>query len=289
MSTPPYLTLPAGVHPVTVATTRGAFTALTAGPEQGPLALLVPGWTGSKEDFLAVLAPLARAGYRAAAIDQRGQYETPGTPDEADYTLPALADDLLAVAEELSAGDEIHVVGHSFGGLVARTAVIREPAAVTSLGLLCSGPAAVPADLHPLLLALADAVPAMGLPTVWRLKRDFERSQGAPEETPETELFLERRFCANHPVALCAMTRHLVSATDEVEALATTGVPVLVGFGTGDDRWPVTGQREMASRLGARLTVIDGAAHSPAAERPAETASALVEFWADVQTRVRLS
>lgn len=286
MSTPPYLTLPAGVHPTTVATARGEFAALTAGPQHGPLALLVPGWTGSKEDFLAVLAPLARAGYLAAAIDQRGQYETPGTANEADYTLPALADDLLAVADELSGGDEIHLVGHSFGGLVARTAAIREPAAVTSLGLLCSGPAAVPADLHPLLVALADAVPAVGLPTVWRLKRDFERSQGAPEETPESERFLERRFCANHPVALRAMTRHLVSATDEVEALATTGVPVLVGYGTGDDRWPVSEQREMASRLDARVAVIDGAAHSPAAERPVETASVLTEFWADISTRV---
>ena len=44
----------------------------------GAPVLLVPGYTGSKEDFIAVLAPLAAAGHEVLAIDQRGQYESPG-------------------------------------------------------------------------------------------------------------------------------------------------------------------------------------------------------------------
>jgi pimeloyl-ACP methyl ester carboxylesterase len=46
-------------------------------------ALLVAGYTGSKEDFAPLLAPLADAGLRAVAIDQRGQYESPGPDDPA--------------------------------------------------------------------------------------------------------------------------------------------------------------------------------------------------------------
>ena len=45
--------------------------------------LLVAGYTGSKEDFAPLLAPLAEAGFRAVAIDQRGQYESPGPDDPA--------------------------------------------------------------------------------------------------------------------------------------------------------------------------------------------------------------
>jgi pimeloyl-ACP methyl ester carboxylesterase len=53
----------------------------------------------------------------------------------------------------------------------------------------------------------------------------------------------------------------------------------LVLRGVHDDAWSPTVQDEMAYRLGAELVVIQGAAHSPAVEQPAATATALVTFW----------
>lgn len=44
--------------------------------------LLVPGFMGSKEDFLPVLSGLSRGGYRVLAMDGRGQHET-GTASSA--------------------------------------------------------------------------------------------------------------------------------------------------------------------------------------------------------------
>lgn len=298
MSTPPYLDLPDGVRPRTVATERGEFAVLAAGAS-GPLALLVPGWTGSKEDYIAVLAPLAEAGYRAVALDQRGQYQSAGAGE--DYTLIALGQDLLALAAAVSCtgiserdgadpavlGAGIHLVGHSFGGLVARAATIADPGAVASLTLVCSGPAALPADRHRLLTAMADAIPALGLAATWSAKRAFERSQAAPDVPPQIEDFLRRRFLANDPVALEAMTRHLVSARDDVAALSGTGVPVLVTYGEFDDGWPPAVQREMAARLGGPAEPIVGARHSPAVERPAELTALLVRFWSEQSAHSR--
>jgi pimeloyl-ACP methyl ester carboxylesterase len=285
VSTPPFLALPDGVRARRVTTGRGEFAALEAGRGNRPLALLVPGWTGSKEDYIAVLAPLAEVGFHAVAYDQRGQYETSGTGEEADYTLPALAADLAELAGALvTPGGDVHLVGHSFGGLVARTAVIQNPGVAASLSLLCSGPAAIPTDRQPLLQAMADAIPASGLPATWQAKRAFEQSQGAPEVPEEIERFLERRFLANDPVSLRAMTLHLTSAPDEVDALAGAGVPVLVGFGATDDGWPRAVQREMARRLNAELVIIEQAGHSPAVERPRETVAALTGFWSAVAT-----
>ncbi|MGH3628655.1 MAG: alpha/beta fold hydrolase, partial [Sciscionella sp.] len=40
-------------------------------------ALLVPGYTGSKEDFVPLLAGLAGSGIDVVAIDVPGQYESP--------------------------------------------------------------------------------------------------------------------------------------------------------------------------------------------------------------------
>jgi pimeloyl-ACP methyl ester carboxylesterase len=281
VSAPPFLSLPESVRPSRVVTPRGEFAALEAAAT-GPTVLLVPGWTGSKEDFVALLAPLAADGYHALSLDQRGQYETPGSTLESDYALTALADDLLSIAAATATGP-IHVVGHSFGGLVARTAAITDPDAFASLTLLCSGPGPQPAERHDLLRAMADAIPAIGLPATWEAKRAYERSQGAPEPPPEIEEFMHRRFLANHPASLRAMTLQLTSAADQVDALKATGVPVLVSFGVVDDGWPVTEQREMAARLGASLAVVDGAGHSPAAEQPARTVAVLEEFWAGVE------
>jgi pimeloyl-ACP methyl ester carboxylesterase len=127
---------------------------------------------------------------------------------------------------------------------------------------------------------MADAITAIGLTATWQAKRAYERSQGVPEPLPEIERFMELRFLNNHPVSLREMTLHLTRAQDDLEALAATGVPVLVAFGAADDGWPTVLQRDMADRLGARLAVIEGAGHSPAAERPQQTVAALAQFWA---------
>src|SRR3954465_7160779 len=63
--------------------------------------LMVAGYTGSKEDFAPLLAPLAEAGYRVVAIDQRGQYESPGPDDPAAYSVTELGADVLEVARVL--------------------------------------------------------------------------------------------------------------------------------------------------------------------------------------------
>jgi pimeloyl-ACP methyl ester carboxylesterase len=49
--------------------------------------------------------------------------------------------------------------------------------------------------------------------------------------------------------------------------------------GVRDDAWPVPLLDEMAVRLGARRSVIDGAEHSPNTDRPLATARAIADFW----------
>jgi pimeloyl-ACP methyl ester carboxylesterase len=281
VSTPRFLELPEGVEGRRVDTPVGEFAVLDTGPRGSATVLLVPGWTGSKEDFLPLLPLVAEAGYRAVAVDLRGQFETPGADAAAAYTLDGYGGDVLALAEVLD-GRPVHLVGHSFGGLVARSAVLRDPRAVRSLTLLCSGPGAVPPSQHPLLHALADGIAAHGLAATWRVKRAYDRSQGAPEQPPPIEAFLQRRFTANDPESLRAMSLLLTTAPDAVRDLAATDVPVLVATGVGDDGWPVAEQAAMAARLGVDHVLLEGAGHSPAVEQPAPTAGVLCAFWASV-------
>ncbi|MFF5263188.1 alpha/beta fold hydrolase [Actinomadura viridis] len=292
MSTPRFVTLPPGVRPTTVETSRGVFAALEAFPgsgvpERAP-ALLVPGYTGSKEDFIAVLQPLARAGRRVVAVDMRGQYETAGSTDPAHFTRAALGDDVTALAEALGP-DPVHLVGHSFGGLVTREAVLSGRLLPASYTIMSSGPAGVTGRAAARAQALRDAVPQLGLGQIWDLSLGPDaRGRGLPEEIVD---FLKARTLSNCETGLVAMAHELLTCPDRVDELAKvaedTGLRTLVLYGEDDDCWEPREQALMAERLDAAKVVIPGAAHSPSVEAPETTASALTDFWNHCERGIR--
>ncbi|MQY16714.1 2-succinyl-6-hydroxy-2,4-cyclohexadiene-1-carboxylate synthase [Streptomyces sp. RB5] len=279
MSKPPFLDLPPGARAVTLDTERGAFAVHRAGSGERGTALLVPGFTGSKEDFIALLGPLAARGFAVVAVDGRGQYETPGPErDEAPYRQGELAEDLLAQARALDG--RVHVVGHSLGGLVSRAAVLRDPAPFASLTLLSSGPAAVAEDQRERVTMLVGALEAMDMESVWQAMRALDPPEAAQDGTPpEIGDFLHRRWLGTAPAQLIATGRQLVGEPDRVDALAEVGLPTHVLSGERDYAWPVEWLDAMALRLGARRTVVAGAEHSPNVDDPAVTAGALADFW----------
>ena len=298
MSTPTSLDLPDGVRRTTIRTARGAFAALEAVPGSGvcerEAALLVPGYTGSKEDFLAILDLLADGSRQVTAIDMRGQFETPGADDPGSYSAAALGADIVAVMRATGAR---HLVGHSYGGLIGREAVlagVRADAGITSFTLMSSGPAALTGpraeELRAMLTALgAEGGPGdggtpdtaalrAGIADVWRAHLEPQAvAAGVPASIVA---FLGRRMRDNDPAGLVLMARHLLTAPDRTAELARLEqIPVLVIYGEDDNAWAPAAQENMARRLGARRLCIPAAVHSPAVEAPATTASALTRFW----------
>ena len=284
MSTPTSLDLPEGARRTTVVTSRGAFAALEALPATGPCelgtALLVPGYTGSKEDFLAILGELAAAGRRVVAIDMRGQYQTAGPDDPDAYDPVELGKDIAALA---AATETTHLLGHSFGGLVAREAILGGYTPV-SMTLLSSGPAALPGpradELH-FFLNYVDGVPPASLAAkvaeFWHgAIKPHAVTAGLPDEILA---FLEERSLANNPIALVTMATHLLKAEDKTVALAARQIPAFVLYGEDDNAWPAIQQEDMAERLTAERSCIPGASHNPNVEAPATTAHALTVFW----------
>jgi pimeloyl-ACP methyl ester carboxylesterase len=284
MSTPTSLELPEGTRRTTVETARGQFAVLDALPAAGPCelgtALLVPGYTGSKEDFIANLGQLASAGRRVIAVDQRGQYQTAGPDDPDAYEPSELGADVAALVEAVQA---THLLGHSFGGLVVREAVLGG-CAPASLTLLSSGPAGLPGqraeELHFMLNYLDGTATADLGAKVAEVWAAVLRPQAVEAGVADPILaFLEERMLANNPTGLVTMATHLLKAEDKTAALAAVSIPMFVLYGEEDNAWPTGQQRDMAARLAAERTCIPGAAHNPNVEAPATTAHALTKFW----------
>jgi pimeloyl-ACP methyl ester carboxylesterase len=261
----------------------GPLAALDTGGGARGSVLLVAGYTGTKEDFAPLLQPLSDAGYRAVALDQRGQYESPGPDDASRYSVVELGDDVVAVGRSLLAegGRPLHLVGHSFGGLVCRAAVLADPGLFDSLTLLGSGPSRLTGYRVELLDHLAPLLAEGGVQlvsdTLDQLAMTDPKAQAVPEATRR---FLTERFLRNSAAGLEGMADAMTSEPDRVAELAETGVPVLVAHGVADDAWPPDVQAEMARRLGARHEVVEGSIHSPAVENPLRTSEMLLDFWA---------
>ena len=97
-----------------------------AGPAEGPLVILLHGFPEFWFGWRSYILPLAQAGFRVIAPDQRG-YNLSGKPKGAmAYRLDNLADDVVSLAESYGRS-RFRLVGHDWGASVAWWTATRHP------------------------------------------------------------------------------------------------------------------------------------------------------------------
>jgi pimeloyl-ACP methyl ester carboxylesterase len=112
---------------------------LEAGPDDGPLVLLLHGFAESFHAWRAQLTALAAAGFHAVAPSQRGYSPgaRPPTNEPANYTFDLLMDDAMKIAAARGAArGRFHLVGHDWGGSIAWGIADRHPERLASLTVL---------------------------------------------------------------------------------------------------------------------------------------------------------
>ncbi len=103
-----------------------AFTYLTAGPEDGPLALCLHGFPDTAHTYRHLLPELAAAGYRAVAPFSRG-YAPTAVPADGRYQTGALARDAVALHEALGGDERAVLIGHDWGAQATYGAAVGAP------------------------------------------------------------------------------------------------------------------------------------------------------------------
>ncbi|WP_104091651.1 alpha/beta fold hydrolase [Arthrobacter sp. GMC3] len=271
--------LPPGIVATNFAAPSGQLALISCGAPEAPPVVLVPGATGSKEDFVLMMPILAAAGFYTVSFDLAGQYESSGAgpehldPPREHYDLDLFVDDLLAVLSEL--GRPAHVVGYSFAGTVAGLAFAREPGRFASLTLLSCPPLAGQSfrgvSRIGSVSGLANGRVGAAL-MIWGIKRNFIPVPPGRLGFVKDRLKLTRRQSVRDIVEL------MKHNPDLSVPLSTASVPKLVAVGE-HDLWPTSLHVEFARSLGATLAVYRSG-HSPCETSPNQLSRDLLALFA---------
>ncbi|MCW5251319.1 alpha/beta fold hydrolase [Streptomyces sp. SHP 1-2] len=251
----------------------------TAG-EHGTPVLLLHGIGSAAASFAGQLPALARH-HRAAAWDAPGyaRSDDPPTP----YRMDDFADAAAAVLTGLGP-PPAHVVGVSWGGVVATRLALRHPHLLRSLVLVGStrGSGRDPAAARA-MLERGGELAALGAREFARTRAPRLLSDRAPASAVGVVRDLMARSVRLPGYAEAAAS---MAETDHTGALPTLRMPTLVLVGE-HDRVTGVAESEHIHRLvpGSAFAVIPGAGHLANQERPDLFLRLLEGFLADVDAR----
>jgi 3-oxoadipate enol-lactonase len=242
----------------------------------GEPVVLIPGLDGLTEFFFDIVPELARY-YRVVLYELplAGEARAAG----ADYSFEYLARDLKDVLGELDI-PAAHIVGESFGGVVAQTFALAEPSMIHSLTLISSAPYFEVSRKNRLLLPLFRVTP------MWLFARVHLPDVCEPEDPAWAKrLFVRGASYADH--ASVFARAQIVSRVDLRERVSALTCPLLLVVGSLD-RFTGAASRELAQRLPhARLAVIEGAGHLCHMTKPHAFLDALLPFLGQPSSRFR--
>jgi 3-oxoadipate enol-lactonase len=247
----------------------------TPGPANAPLLVLGPS-LGTSTILWDGVVPALSARHRIMAWDLPGHGAAPAAREP--FTVGELAE-AVAGAIDRSGATRVRYAGVSLGGAVGLEL------------LLCR------ADLFEGAAIIASGA-KIGEPDAWRERAAQVRAQSTSSlVTASAERWFAPGSIEREPVLSGRLLHALQDADDESYALCCEAlaqydvrdrlgeieVPVLAAWGEYDAVAPEANAVEVARGIrGGRIVRIDGTGHLPPAERPAETARVLQDFFEEL-------
>jgi pimeloyl-ACP methyl ester carboxylesterase len=246
----------------------------------GPALVLLHGFTLDSRMWRPQLESLSDA-FTVIAWDAPGAGQSPD-PSEP-FGIGDWADRLAGFLDAIDV-DRAHVVGLSWGGLLAQQFYRRHAERARSLvladtyaGWKGSLPEPIPEERLAACLRDSDLPPSEFVPRY--LPGMFSRS-------PRADVLdeLSRVMSDFHPAGFRLMATALARA-DTRDLLPTIRIPTLLVWGDQDARSPMTVAHQMHEAIpDSRLAIIEGAGHISNLEAPAEFDAEVRDFCSSVST-----
>ncbi len=255
--------------------------------------LVLHGGPGMAHFYLESLDEIAQYGRQVIYYDQSGCGNSP-TPDRSDvWSAEFFERELVAVREQLGL-DEIHLLGQSWGGMLAMQYLTHRPAGVRS-AVIASSPASTDLWVQEALRLRSYLAPDMQAALVQADEDgDYERAdvQRAVNEYYRLHVckldpypsFIQKTFDQMGPVYMTmqgasefVMTGKL-KGWDITSDLGRIVVPTLVTSGTIDECTPLVAKKVVDAIPGAHWTLFDGGTHFLHAECPEEYNATVEDF-----------
>jgi proline iminopeptidase len=257
------------------------------GPGDAPPVIVLHGGPAAHHDYLLPAFATLADRLRLVLYDQRGGGRS-RVEGPADLSLAAHVSDVGAVLDAIGVA-RAHLLGYSFGGLIAMLFAARHPERVARLALASSAPP------HQGYRASLDGALAAAQASPWVVAERAALDRSGLRDTLPDE-YRRRRFALSvagyfaDPRLAYALTPFKVQARtaeilrDEIadrdfsaEIGSLDGARVLLVHG---DRDPIDAAllEEVAGRIGARFERLAGTGHVPYVEAPERFFSILREF-----------
>lgn len=238
---------------------------------EGAPVFLMHGIGGNAASCGALAQLLSEAGYRTFCWDAPGYGESADPQGPVDH--PGL---VLQILASLALGPA-HLIGTSWGGVIATKAAAQAPDAVRSLVLADSTRgSAVTGESANRMLARIPELAELG-PEDFADRR-APRLLSPAADAATAEAVRSEMAAVRLPGYTAAAT--MMAATDTSDAMRSLQVPSLVLVGEDDVVTGVAESRILAASItDASFKIIPRAGHAAVQEKPAEMASSILEFW----------
>jgi proline-specific peptidase len=259
------------------------------GPEGGVVLLCLHGGPGSTHHYFEPLERLAEGGRRVVLYDQLGCGGSDRPDDPELWTLELFLDEVVAVRGALGL-ERIHLLGSSWGSMLAIEYALTRPAGLVSLTL--NSPPTAAETWTAAARRLRDRLPE-------DVKRGLELPTGDPEREAADAEFRRRHICRLEPPPAC-VERGLAGRNRQVyetlwgdsewnasgrlrdwdvrPRLREIGVPTLVTSGRYDECTPRLAREAQRGIPGAERVLFEESSHSAFVEEPERFRSVLTDF-----------
>lgn len=253
----------------------------SAGPDDGPAALLVHGFPETSYMWHGVMDALAERGIRSIAPDLPGYGDSAYIAPDGQPLWRRFVDAIEHLRQSLGL-DEVALVGHDWGGMVGCRWATEHPDAVSALVLADTG---YFADGKWHGMAEGMRTPGQGEELVATLNTESLGAllKGVAPGMTEAAIAEYTRFIdgpdGRQGVLDFYRTCEMSELAEGPIGLEEIGVPALIVWGEDDQFAPVSGAYRFKKLIpDAELLLLPGVGHFAIDDAPSETTAAIVGF-----------